>query len=186
MSDIHAQTLLGTIYTAKEAAERLRMTQRGVITLGKRYGCCSVHGDRRVLFSEQDLLDIWQIIRAPATAEKRATASAIAFYTSDASYKDLLRTEQRKRDEKRRLRKEREVAEREKRLEAKRQATRAKLDARVAKREAKTQELAAKRAARSVLAAELDHKNRDPAYWTEERKRALRQERVARMRDGSQ
>ncbi|MBZ9808098.1 hypothetical protein [Mesorhizobium sp. ESP-6-2] len=186
MSDIPAQTLLGTIYTAKEAAGRLRMTQRGVITLGKRYGCCSLHGERKVLFSEQDLVDIWQIMRAPATAEKRATASAIAFYTSDASYKDLLRTDQRKRDEKRRLRKEREAVEREKRLEAKRQTTRAKSDARAAKREAKVQELAAKRAAKAVSASELDRGNHDPAYWTDERKRALRDERVARIRERSE
>ncbi|MCZ8546262.1 hypothetical protein OOJ09_18900 [Mesorhizobium qingshengii] len=130
--DIPMPTQLGTIYTAKEAASRLKMTQRGVITLGKRYGCCSMNG-RNALFSEQDLLDIWQIMRAPATATKRATASAIAFYTSDASYKDLLRTDQRKREEKRRLCKEREAAERERRLEIKRQASRAKLDAVAAK-----------------------------------------------------
>ncbi|MBZ9874527.1 hypothetical protein LB542_27195 [Mesorhizobium sp. BR1-1-9] len=184
MSDIPAQTLLGTIYTAKEAAGRLRMTQRGVITLGKRYGCCSVHGGRKVLFSEQDLLDIWQIMRAPATAEKRVTASAIAFYTSDASYKDLLRTDQRKRDEKRRLRKERETVERERRLEAKRQASRDKLAARVAKREAKVNEMAALRLARGTEL--LDVNNRDPAYWTDERKKRLQRERVARLNGEAQ
>ncbi|MER9135093.1 hypothetical protein NKI20_02120 [Mesorhizobium sp. M0830] len=178
MSDIPSPTLLGTIHTAKEAASRLKMTRRRVITLGKRYGCCSLDG-RNALFSEQDLLDIWQIMRAPATATKRPTASAIAFYTADASYKDLLRKDQRKIDEKRRLRKERETAERERRLEAKRQATRAKLDARVAKRGAA---LEAKSALRAAADAEpLDVNNRDPAYWTEERKLRLRDERIARL-----
>ncbi|MFC3326175.1 hypothetical protein [Mesorhizobium cantuariense] len=183
MTNIPAATLLGTIYTAKEAAIRLRMTQRGVITLGKRYGCCSMNG-RNALFSEQDLLDIWQIMRAPATATKRASASAsaIAFYTSDASYKDILRTEQRKRDEKRRLRKERETAERERRLEATRQASRDKVASRSAKRAAALEEV--KDVQRATAEAEpLDHKNRDPAYWTEDRKKLLRQERVARMQE---
>ncbi len=183
MTDIPTPTLLGTIYTAKEAAGRLKMTQRGVITLGKRYGCCSLDG-RNVLFSEQDLLDIWQIMRAPATATKRATASAIAFYTSDASYKDLLRTDQRKRDEKRRLRKERETAERERRLEAKRQASRDKLAARVAKRTAALEAKAAKRAAAD--SEPIDVNNRDPAYWTDERKKRLQRERIARMNGGAE
>lgn len=178
MNDIPTPTLLGTIYTAKEAASRLKMTRRGVITLGKRYGCCSLDG-RNALFSEQDLLDIWQIMRAPATATKRATASAIAFYTSDASYKDLLRTDQRKRDEKRRLRKEREAAERERGLEIKRQTSRAKLDARAAKRGSVLEAMVAKRAATET--EPLDINNRDPAYWTDQRKKRLQRERAARL-----
>ncbi|TGQ94608.1 hypothetical protein EN851_03365 [Mesorhizobium sp. M8A.F.Ca.ET.208.01.1.1] len=183
MTDIPAPTHLGTIYTAKEAAARLKMTQRGVITLGKRYGCCSVHGGRTVLFSEQDLVDIWQIMRAPATESKLATARALSSYSTDVFFRDLLRKEQAKKDERRRFRKAQEAETREKRLEEKRQATRAKLDARIAKREAKAQEMAARRAARSVPASELDLKNRDPAYWTDERKKALRRERAARIQE---
>ncbi|MBZ9699531.1 MULTISPECIES: hypothetical protein [unclassified Mesorhizobium] len=178
MNDFPKPTQLSTIYTAKEAAGRLKMTQRGVITIGKRYGCCSING-RNALFSEQDLLDIWQIMRAPATATKRVTASAIAFYTSDASYKDLLRTDQRKRDEKRRLRKEREAAERERRLEVKRQASRDKLAARVAKRTAAVEAKAAQHAAAD--SEPLDVNNRDPAYWKDQRKKRLRLERLARL-----
>jgi hypothetical protein len=128
-------TCLDTIYTADEAAKRLRMTQRGVITLGKRYGCCSRHG-REVLFSEQDLVDIWQIMRATGTATKPPTSRAIAFYTTDTSLRELLRKEQNEREEKRRLRKAKESAERERRLEEKRQASREKADARLAKRAA--------------------------------------------------
>ncbi|TGR32971.1 MULTISPECIES: hypothetical protein [unclassified Mesorhizobium] len=111
MIDIPSFAGLGTIYTAKEAATRLKMTRRGVITLGKRYGCCSMHG-RSVLFSEQDLLDIWQVMRAPATETKPVSARAVAFYSADTSYKDLLRTKQRDREEKRRLRKEKDAATR--------------------------------------------------------------------------
>ncbi|MER9170892.1 hypothetical protein NKI12_26770 [Mesorhizobium australicum] len=178
MSDIPSPTQLGTIYNAKEAASRLQMTPRGVITLGKRYGCCSMDG-RNALFSEQDLLDIWQIMRAPATATKPVSVRSIAFYSSNASYRDLLRTVQREGDEKRRQRKERETAERERRLDIKREASRAKLDAKIAKRGAA---LEAKWALRAAADAEpLDVNNRDPAYWTEERKLRLRDERIARL-----
>ena len=179
MTDIPTPTVLGTIYTAREAANRLRMTQRGVITLGKRYGCCSTNG-RNVLFSEQDLLDIWQIMRAPATESKPATSRSIAFYSTDVSYRDLLRKQQRESDEKRRQRKAREAAERERRLEIKRQASRTKLDARAAKRAATVEAKAARRSA--VEFEPLDLENRDPAYWTPHRKKRLRRERVARMK----
>lgn len=184
MTDIPAPTQLGTIYTAKEAAARLRMTRHGVITIGRKYGCCAMHR-RLVLFSEQDLLDIWQIMRAPATATKRATASAIAFYTSDATYKDLLRTEQRKREERARARQERQIKEREARrqrdaqerearLAEKRQVSIAKREAREAKKRERTER-------QTTILASLDRKNRDREYWTEERKLALRKERVERM-----
>lgn len=169
-------TQLDNIYTADEAAKRLRMTQRGIITLGKRYGCCSIHG-RDVLFSEQDLVDIWQIMRAPATATKPVTAKAIAFYSTDTLYRDLLRKGQQELEEKRRLRQAREQAAREERLEEKRQAARAKVEARAAK---KTAALAAK--TKTELASQpLDIKNRDPDYWTPERKELLRLEREARI-----
>ncbi len=53
---------LDTIYTADESAERLRLTNRGLIKLAKRYGLCSRSG-RDYLFSESDLLELWQIMR---------------------------------------------------------------------------------------------------------------------------
>lgn len=59
---------LDSIYTAEEAAERLRVTTRNVIKLGKKYGTCSMVGTK-YLFSEEDLLRLWAAIRVePATA----------------------------------------------------------------------------------------------------------------------
>ncbi|WP_163269673.1 hypothetical protein [Chelativorans alearense] len=55
---------LDTIYTADEAAERLRITTRAIIKLGRDIGACSRYG-RTYLFSEADILDIWQAMRAP-------------------------------------------------------------------------------------------------------------------------
>ncbi|MBB2796899.1 UNVERIFIED_ORG: hypothetical protein GGD58_005818 [Rhizobium pisi] len=63
---------LDTIYTAAEAAERLRLTNRGVIKLAKTYGLCSRRG-RDYLFSESDVLALWEVLREPAKSPKPAT-----------------------------------------------------------------------------------------------------------------
>ena len=66
---------LDTIYTADEAAERLRLTNRGVIKLAKEHGLCSRSG-RNYLFSESDLLALWQVLREPPKVPKLPTAKA--------------------------------------------------------------------------------------------------------------
>lgn len=63
---------LDQIYTADEAAERLRLTNRGVIKLAKQYGLCSRRG-RDYLFSEADILELWQVMREPAKSPKSPT-----------------------------------------------------------------------------------------------------------------
>ncbi|MGW9949815.1 hypothetical protein J2W92_005166 [Rhizobium leguminosarum] len=60
---------MDTIYTADEAAERLRLTNRGVIKLGKAFGLCSRRG-RDYLFSEADLLALWEVLREPPKQRK--------------------------------------------------------------------------------------------------------------------
>ena len=60
---------LDKIYTADEAAKRLRLTNRGVIKLAKQHGMCSRVG-RNFLFSETDLLALWDVIREPAKQPK--------------------------------------------------------------------------------------------------------------------
>tara|TARA_R110002020_G_scaffold53905_8_gene150516 strand:- start:37633 stop:37923 length:291 start_codon:yes stop_codon:yes gene_type:complete len=64
---------LDTIYTADEAAERLRLTGRGVIKLAKQRGLCSRRG-RDYLFSESDLLALWEVMREPAKIAKLTQA----------------------------------------------------------------------------------------------------------------
>lgn len=61
---------LDTIYTADEAAERLRLTNRALIKIARRSGHCSRAG-RDYLFSEADLLAIWQDMREPPTGNRR-------------------------------------------------------------------------------------------------------------------
>ncbi|MDW9523766.1 helix-turn-helix domain-containing protein [Sinorhizobium meliloti] len=67
-----SSTPLDTIYTTDEAAERLRVSRRTVIKLGRDLGYCSRIG-REYFFSERDLLDIWQAQRAmPTSSQGRA------------------------------------------------------------------------------------------------------------------
>ncbi|MGO6684199.1 hypothetical protein [Rhizobium leguminosarum] len=63
---------LDTIYTADEAAERLRLTNRAIIKIAREYGFCSRSG-RDYLFSEQDLLALWEVMREPAKQPKPPT-----------------------------------------------------------------------------------------------------------------
>jgi hypothetical protein len=67
-----APTPLEKIYTTDEAAERLRVSRRTMIKLGRDLGSCSMIG-REYFFSERDLLDIWQAQRAmPTSSQGRA------------------------------------------------------------------------------------------------------------------
>lgn len=68
------QVPLDTIYTADEAAARLRLTNRGVIKLARQYGLCSRRG-RDYLFSEADLLGLWEVLREPANSPKPPTVT---------------------------------------------------------------------------------------------------------------
>lgn len=70
---------LDAIYTAGEAAARLRLTNRGVIKLGRQYGLCSRRG-RDYLFSEADILELWEVLREPAKSPK---PTAVKAYISD-------------------------------------------------------------------------------------------------------
>ncbi|WP_162137870.1 hypothetical protein [Sinorhizobium fredii] len=69
-------TPLDKSYTTDEAAERLRVTRRTMIKLGRDLGSCSKMG-REDFFSERDLLDIWQAQRAmPTSSQGRAVSTA--------------------------------------------------------------------------------------------------------------
>lgn len=57
---------LDKIYSLAEASERLRLNKNALARLGRRTGHCSVTG-RTVLFSESDLLALWQEMRVAPT-----------------------------------------------------------------------------------------------------------------------
>lgn len=86
---------LDTIYTADEAAERLRLTRRTIIKLGRDLGACSRVG-REYLFSETDLLDIWQAQRAmPTSSQGRAVK--VKEFLSDVRLSESLQLLSRKK-----------------------------------------------------------------------------------------
>ena len=83
-----AQTVtLDTVYTADEAASRLRLTNRSVIKLGKRHGLCSRRG-RDYLFSEADILGMWEVLREPAKSRQPIPVKA---HVSDFRLSESLR-----------------------------------------------------------------------------------------------
>lgn len=168
MTDKHQQSSLPAIFTAEEAAERLKLTKRAVITNGKRHGLCAIHG-RQVIFTEQQLVHLLEAMRYKpiSPTEKRYSAE----YGGRLALQRLRKVLEAPQVEQRRRQQERRDAlarEREARLQVKRQATIAKREQRFAK-------------AQQKKAEQLDTQNRDPAYWTLERKEQLRQERLARL-----
>lgn len=63
---------LEKIYTADEVAERLRLKRRVLLNLARKHGACSRAG-REYLFSEDDVLAIWQAMREPPATSRSVT-----------------------------------------------------------------------------------------------------------------
>ncbi|MHC2540438.1 helix-turn-helix protein [Ensifer sp. SEMIA 135] len=87
---------LDTIYTTDEAAERLRVTRRTMIKLGRDLGSCSRIG-REYFFSERDLLDIWQAQRAMPTSSQGQAVNVKGFLSDVRLQRSLLSLSQKKR-----------------------------------------------------------------------------------------
>lgn len=87
---------LDTIYTTDEAAERLRVTRRTMIKLGRDLGSCSRIG-REFFFSERDLLDIWQAQRAMPTSSQGRAVNVKGFLSDVRLQRSLLSLSQKKR-----------------------------------------------------------------------------------------
>ncbi|MDX3976696.1 hypothetical protein [Shinella sp.] len=76
---------LDQIYTADEAAVRLRLTNRALIKIARKHGCCSRFG-RDYLFSEADLLAIWEALRE---SEREPKPRAVKIASVRDSFKDI-------------------------------------------------------------------------------------------------
>lgn len=159
------------IFTPDEAAERLRITKRKVITLGKRFGLCRVTG-RTVLFTEKDLSDLVDAMRFKPVSDIGERYST-AWRSRNAYERAVALVEARRRpnQEKTAAAAAARAAARQVRIA---EEARLREDGRAAKERAR--EL--KSSPPTAHIEELDRNNRDPAYWTAERKRRLRKERV--------
>jgi hypothetical protein len=87
---------LDTIYTTDEAADRLRVSRRTMIKLGRDLGSCSMIG-REYFFSERDLLDIWQAQRAMPTSSQGRAVKVKAFLSDVRLQQSLQLLSQKKR-----------------------------------------------------------------------------------------
>lgn len=87
---------LDTIYTTDEAAERLRVTRRTMIKLGRDLGSCSMVG-RQYFFSERDLLDIWQAQRAMPTSSQGRAVNVKGLLSDVRLQRSLVSLSQKKR-----------------------------------------------------------------------------------------
>lgn len=89
---------LDVIYTTDEAVERLRLTRRALLKLARDTGACSKVG-RNYLFSEDDLLTIWQAMRADPPARDRPGTMRLRLTSPDGMSPELaeaIRTLRRK------------------------------------------------------------------------------------------
>ncbi|OHV81733.1 helix-turn-helix domain-containing protein [Rhizobium sp. LCM 4573] len=146
---------LDKIYTADEAAERLRLTNRAVIKIARKYGLCSRQG-RNYLFSEADLLELWEVMREPAKEPKPLPPKP---YISDHRlYEELQKLSSKKKGPGR----QRWEVTNAKNKEL-REATKAEIE-------------------KWRGEPPLDHTNRDPDYWTPERKERRRLESLAKKK----
>ncbi|MDX1102644.1 helix-turn-helix domain-containing protein [Sinorhizobium medicae] len=87
---------LDAIYTTDEAAERLRVSRRTMIKLGRDLESCSVIG-REYFFSERDLLEIWQAQRATPTSSQGRAVKVKGFLSDVRLQRSLQRLTQKKR-----------------------------------------------------------------------------------------
>lgn len=176
--DVADKGILEPIFTADEAADRLRLTRRAVVTAGKRYGLCFVHG-RSVLFTESQLVELVEAMRFKPSSTLHQT------YFSQRNGEKALASLRERLNEQRAEHDAKKAANALARREASLQRQRDKAEVR---RAAKAEKQAVRDLAKrrrdlndKIEPEPLDHKNRDPGYWTDERKRRLREERVARM-----
>lgn len=144
------------IYTLDEAAEHLRLTNRGVAKIARRHGLCMLSG-RKLLFSDKDIEAIRDTLRF-APAMPRHARIKLAPPTRPPYQNDMVKWGIRKKKPGR-LRWEDTYSKQS----AERESTKAAL--------AKWKDV-----------EPIDRANRDPDYWTPERRERLRLERLARKK----
>lgn len=62
----------GRVYTLSEAADHLRLTNRGVAKIAKQHGLCMVRG-RDILFTDSDIEGIKDVLRCPSNSTSVVT-----------------------------------------------------------------------------------------------------------------
>ncbi len=74
------------VYTLTEAAEHLRLTNRGVAKLAKQHGLCMVRG-RDILFTDSDIEGIKEVMRpAPKEPNRKTVIAPPSFGMKDLTW----------------------------------------------------------------------------------------------------
>ncbi|WP_457300031.1 hypothetical protein [Phyllobacterium sp. P5_D12] len=81
---------LENIYTLDEAAEKIRLKPRTLAKFAQDRGLCSVRG-RAILFSEGDLVAIWEAMRVPAKGTFGVSGLPPQTHLSEARLMEKLR-----------------------------------------------------------------------------------------------
>jgi hypothetical protein len=105
----------GKVYTLDEAAEHLRLTNRGVAKIARQHGLCMVRG-RDILFTDADIESIKEVLRCPSNS-----TSVVTHIGSQGLSKELDMTGRKKASVSEKARKlliERSLKQREQRQKA--------------------------------------------------------------------
>lgn len=105
---------LDRIYTADEASERLRISKRAIIAFGRNIGACAV-ASRKYLFSEADLLTIWQALRAEPVRYRGRAVHVPARQSLEGAYERLLKLVKDQQDRRIEERQKRKMEEQQRR-----------------------------------------------------------------------
>jgi hypothetical protein len=83
------------VYTLDEAAEHLRMTNRGVAKIARRYGLCMVNG-RNLLLTGRDIEGIKDVMRCHSNSTSAAKSGGSAAPSMDKLSASLLALSKKK------------------------------------------------------------------------------------------
>lgn len=83
---------IGAIFTLQEASARLRVSERMICKTARAHGLCSRVG-RTYLFSEEDIVGIWNALRAKSLASHPTSKPSAAQVpvSAHAAYAELLK-----------------------------------------------------------------------------------------------
>lgn len=85
----------GKVYTLAEAAEYLRLTNRGVAKIAKQHGLCMVRG-RDILFTDKDIDAIKDVLRCPSNSISAARSGGSPALSMDKLSASLLAQSKKK------------------------------------------------------------------------------------------
>lgn len=85
----------GAVYTLSEAAEHLRLTNRGVAKIARKHGLCMIRG-RDILLTDADIEAIKDVLRCPSSSTSAARSGGLASASDSRTLQYLLAATEKK------------------------------------------------------------------------------------------